>query len=64
MQAFQKTPNFQQIWPLKKKIIGGSLLTGGVAGIRAVVFLVPPILVKLVFLDSVRTKLSETDPLS
>jgi hypothetical protein len=38
MQAFQKTPNFQQIWPLKKKIIGGSLLTGGVAGIRAVVF--------------------------
>jgi hypothetical protein len=38
MQAFQKTPNFQQIWPLKKKISGGSLCTGGVAGIRAVVF--------------------------
>jgi hypothetical protein len=26
--------------------------------------LVPPIMVKLLFLDSVRTKLSETDPLS
>jgi hypothetical protein len=42
MQAFQNTPNFQQIWPLKKKkIIGGSLCTGGAAGIRAVFFLVP-----------------------
>jgi hypothetical protein len=27
-------------------------------------FLVPPILMKLVFLDSGRTKLSESDPLS
>jgi hypothetical protein len=38
MQAFQKTSHFQEILDLKKKISGGSLCTGGVAGIRAVVF--------------------------
>jgi hypothetical protein len=35
MQAFQKTPNFQWITTLKKKIGGGSLCTGGTARIWA-----------------------------
>jgi hypothetical protein len=35
MQAFQKAPNFQSIFGLKKKNSGGSLCTGGTAGIWA-----------------------------
>jgi hypothetical protein len=39
MPTFQKTSHFQEILDLKKKISGGSLCTGGAAGIWAVVFL-------------------------
>jgi hypothetical protein len=35
MPAFQKTQNFQEILALKKKFGGGSLCTGGAAGIWA-----------------------------
>jgi hypothetical protein len=35
MQAFQKTPNFQWIFPLKKNFGEGSLCTRGAAGIWA-----------------------------
>jgi hypothetical protein len=38
MQAFQKTSHFQEILDLKKKNSGGSLCTGGVARIQAVVY--------------------------
>jgi hypothetical protein len=64
MQAFQKTPNFQQIWLLKKKLVDGRCVREVSREFGPWFFSVPPILVKLVFLDSVRTKLSETDPLS
>jgi hypothetical protein len=40
------------------------MYTGGDAGIWALHIFSAPILMKLVFLDSVRTKLSESDPLS
>ncbi len=38
MPTFQKTPNFQEILDLKKKISGRSLCTGGAAGIWPVVY--------------------------
>jgi hypothetical protein len=64
MEAFPKTPNFQQIWPLKKKLEEGLCVREVSRELGPWFFLVPPILVKLVFLGSVRSKLSETDPLS
>jgi hypothetical protein len=64
MQAFQKTPIFQQIWPLKKKLEEGRCVREVSREFGPWFILVPLILVKPVFLDSVRTKLSETDPLS
>jgi hypothetical protein len=64
MQAFQKNPNFQQIWPLKKNLEEGRCVREVSWEFGPWFLLVAPILVKLVFLDSVRTKLSETDPLS
>jgi hypothetical protein len=64
MQAFQKNPNFQQIWPLKKKLVEGRCVREVSREFGPWLFLVTPILVKLVFLDSVRTKLSESGVLS
>jgi hypothetical protein len=64
MQVFQKYPSFQQIWHLKKKLVQGRCVQEVSREFGPWFFLVPPILVKLVFLDSVRTKLSETDLLS
>jgi hypothetical protein len=64
MQVFQKYSNFQQIWHLKKKLVQGRCVQEVSREFGPWFFLVPPILVKSIFLDSVRTKLSETDPLS
>jgi hypothetical protein len=64
MPAFQKTPNFQWIFTLKKNLVEGRCVQEVLRGFAPCTFLVPPILMKLVFLDSVRTKLSESDPLS
>jgi hypothetical protein len=38
MQTFQKTSHFKEILDLKKNFSGGSLFTGGAAGIWPVVF--------------------------
>jgi hypothetical protein len=64
MQAFQKTPNFQWILALKNFLVEGRCVWEVSREFGPWFFLVPPILRKLVFLWSVRTKLSETDPLS
>ncbi len=64
MQAFQKTSHFQEILDLKKKLVEGRSVREVSREFGPWFILVPPILLKLVFLDSVRTKLSETDPLS
>ncbi len=64
MQAFQKYPNFQEILDLKKKLVEGRCVREVSREFGPWFFLVPPILVKLEFLDSVRTQLPETDPLS
>ncbi len=64
MQAFQKTPNFQWITTLKKILVEGRCVREMPRGFGPCTFLVPPILMKLVFLNSGRTMLSESDPLS
>jgi hypothetical protein len=64
MQTFQKYPNFQEITTLKKYLVEGRCVREVLRGFEPCTFLVPPILMKLVFLDSARTKLSESDPLS
>jgi hypothetical protein len=64
MPAFQKTSNFQEILDLKKKLVEGRCVREVPREFGPWFFLVPPILVKYIFLDSVRTKLSESDPLS
>ncbi len=64
MQAFQKTLSIQWITTLKKKLVEGRCVREVPWGFAPCTFLVPPILMKLVFLDSARTKLSESDPLS
>jgi hypothetical protein len=64
MQTFQIYPNFQYIFGLKKNLMEGRCVREVSRDFGPWFFLVPPILVKLVFLDSVRTQLPETDPLS
>ncbi len=64
MQAFQKYPNFQEILDLKKNLVEGRCVRDVSREFGPWFFLVPPILVKSVFLDSVRTQLPESDPLS
>jgi hypothetical protein len=64
MPAFQKTPKFQLILPLKKILVEGRCVREVPRGFAPCTFLVSPILVKLVFLDSAMTKLPESDPLS
>jgi hypothetical protein len=64
MQAFQKYPNFQEIFILKKNLMVGRCVREVSREFGPWFYLVAPILVKLVFLDSVRTQLPETDPLS
>jgi hypothetical protein len=53
MQTIELTQNYQSITALEKKLVEGRCVRS-----------VPPILMKLVFLDSARTKLLESDPLS
>ncbi len=64
MQAFQKNPNFQYIFGLKKNLVEGRCVQEVPREFGPWIFLVPPILVKILFLDSVRTKLSEFGVLS
>ncbi len=64
MQAFQKYPNCQQIFGLKKILMEGRCVREVSRELGPWLILVPPIMVKLLFLESVRTKLPETDPLS
>jgi hypothetical protein len=52
------------IYNFEKKIWWRVVLYERCRGDLGHTFLVPPILVKLVFLDSARTQLPETDPLS
>jgi hypothetical protein len=64
MPAFQKTSNFQWILPLKKILVEGRCVRDVPRGFGPCTFLVPSILLKLVFLDSAKTKLSESGVLS
>jgi hypothetical protein len=58
MQAFQKYPNFQEILDLEKNLVEGRCVREVSREFGPWFFLVPPILVKLVFLGSVRTQLT------
>jgi hypothetical protein len=62
MRAIEKTPNLQEIFGLKKNFSGGSLCTGGVAGIRAMVFFISTYFGEISIFGL--SKLPETDPLS
>ncbi len=55
--------NFNK-FDFEKYFSGALVYTGGAAGIWAMHFLVPLILMKLLFLDSVSIKFLESDPLS
>jgi hypothetical protein len=62
--SFLKNSKLSMNFPFEKNFGGALAYMRGAADFGPCTFLVPPILTKLVFLDSVRTKLSESDPLS
>jgi hypothetical protein len=64
MPAFQKNPKISMNFTFEKNFKEGRCVREVPRGFAPCTFLVPPILVKLVFLDSAKTKLLESDPLS
>jgi hypothetical protein len=55
MQAFQKYPNFQKNFGLEKILMEGRCVREMSRELGPWLILVPPIMVKLLFLDSVKT---------
>jgi hypothetical protein len=62
--GIQKNSKLSMNYYFEKIFGGGSLCTSGAAGFRAMHIFSSTYLMKLVFLNSARTKLSESNPLS